>query len=497
MIKQALFDSDQVRAIDRAAIAAGTPGIVLMKRAARAAFEQCVTLWPKHTDYRVLCGAGNNGGDGWAFAALSLEAGLRATVYCTVAPYELKGEAKLAAEYALREGVPYVLIEDASLLDTTETTVLVDALLGIGLDRPVGGVYASAIEWINQQATPVFALDIPSGLSADTGCVSTCAVRADATMSFIAYKRGLFTASAMDYCGRRFLDDLGVEDSVIESNGSRVSLLSPQDLLAALIRPRQSHKGRSGHVAICGGNRGMSGAALLSSEAAICSGAGLVSLYSCASTAAAAMTRLPEVMTREVAAQTDIKSALRRASVICLGPGLGRDEWAETLLASALATDKPKVIDADALNLIAESDAHMSLGGAHVLTPHPGEAARLLNCSTAEVEADRFAAVIELQSRYDGVVVLKGAGTLVASAEGVTVCDCGNPGMSVGGMGDVLAGVIAALVAQGLNPLEAAELGVWAHSKAADDLVSRQGEIGLKASELIPEIRRILNGINV
>jgi len=492
---QSLFTSRELKQIDAAAIAAGAPGIVLMKRAARAAYDLARKRWPNCNEFLVVCGSGNNGGDGWVFAGLAKQAGLNARVYYTRAPEELLGDAKRAAAFALQEGVEYFAAEYLLEKTVSNPTIIVDALFGIGLDRAVEGIHARLIEHINEQASNIFALDVPSGLNADTGVVMGLAVRATATISFIADKQGMLTADAPDYCGECYLDSIGVNADAFAVKPATTKRLQAQPLIEHLQRPRRSHKGSNGHVLVCGGNIGMSGAALLASEAALCCGAGLTTLLSSESTLAAANLRLPEVMTQE-ANSSNLDEAVQAAGVLCVGPGLGRDDWAQVLLKKALIQTLPKVLDADALNMIASSDGFHLTGDNHVLTPHPGEAARLLRCSTEEVQQNRFQAARALQSRYGGVLVLKGAGSIVASRDALWVCDCGNPGMAVGGMGDVLAGTIAALIAQGLEILEAAQLGTWAHSYAADQLTKKQGEIGLRASELIPQIRQVLNGID-
>jgi NAD(P)H-hydrate epimerase len=342
------------------------------------------------------------------------------------------------------------------------------------------------------------AVDIPSGLCSDSGCVRGVAVHAAHTVTFIGRKRGLYTAAARDHCGELHFDALGVPGEVHETVPAGAELLSLGALLAALPpRARTAHKGHFGHVLVIGGGRGMAGAAAMAAESAARCGAGLVSLATWPGNVAATVARRPEVMAHGVAHGHELEPLLARASVLVIGPGLGRGPWAQQLLVRALATGKPAVLDADALNAIADGEVPAELPRAQcVVTPHPGEAARLLGTTTPGIEADRFAALQRLRALFPGAVVLKGAGTLVASgaAGGRTgVCPYGNPGMASGGMGDVLSGVLGALLAQGLVPGDAARLGVCLHARAADLAAAAEGERGLLATDLVPWLRRLLN----
>ena len=486
-----LFTAEETRALDHCAIHEhGIPGIVLMSRAADAAFRYLLELWPEPGRLQVLCGTGNNGGDGYLIADLAHKRGIDVTVVQLGDPARIGGDARLARQQALANGVrvtPFGEVEiDAG-------GVVVDALLGTGIGGDVRGVYRRAIDAINESGARVLAVDIPSGLCADTGRVLGAAVRADMTVTFIGLKRGLFTLHAPDYTGAVQFADLAVPAAVYDAVPTRCSRLELEPLLERLPpRPASAHKGLFGTVLVVGGDHGMAGAASLAAEAALRCGAGLVRVATRPEHVAALVARTPEAMPRGVESDADFTPLLEAADVLVLGPGLGSSPWSVQLLKRALASAKPAVLDADALNMLAAQGPGALPGGSvRVLTPHPGEAARLLDCDTGAVQADRFAAVLELQRRYGGVVVLKGNGSLVADGATTLLSDYGNPGMASGGMGDVLSGVIGALLAQRLPALEAAALGVCLHGAAAD-LAAEAGERGLLATDLLPHLRALL-----
>jgi NAD(P)H-hydrate epimerase len=496
-LQPALYTAAETRALDRAAIdGAGIPGIVLMSRAGRAVFELVCAHYPGVLPVHVVCGAGNNGGDGFIVARLARERGLAVTVSLLGEQARIAGDARLALEAALAAGVEVRPFTSQTRFDAG---VIVDALLGTGLGGPVREAQAQAIAAMNASGLPVVAVDIPSGLCSDTGCVRGVAVRAAHTVTFIGRKRGLYTAAARDHCGALHFDALGVPAQTYDAVPAGAELLSLEGLLAALApRARTAHKGSFGHVLVIGGGRGMAGAAAMAAESAARCGAGLVSLATWPGNVAATVARRPEIMAHGVEHGHELEPLLARAGVLVIGPGLGRGPWAQQLLVRALATGKPAVLDADALNAIAEGEVPAHLPHAQcIVTPHPGEAARLLGVTAAGIEAERFVALQGLRARFPGAVVLKGAGTLVASGAAggrLGVCPYGNPGMASGGMGDVLSGVIGALLAQGLAPGEAARLGVCLHARAADLAAAADGERGLLATDLVPWLRRLLNG---
>ena len=484
-----LYRAAQVRELDRVAIEdCAIPGHELMERAGAAAFDLLRTSWPAAKKIVVLCGAGNNGGDGYVVARLAHEAGLAVRVLHLVSPDRLQGTARRAAEAFLGTGLHPEAFAGNGLAGAD---VLVDALLGTGLDREVGGEWRAAIEAVNACKAPVLAIDIPSGLQADTGQPLGIAVRAAVTVTFIGLKQGLFTGQGREYAGRILFYDLGVPPAVYAGVSPAATLLELSRLRSLLSpRSRAAHKGHFGHVLVIGGNLGFAGAARMAAEAAARTGAGLVSLATRPEHAAVISQMRPEIMAHGVQTALELQPLLERATVIAIGPGLGQSDWALPLFGRAQDTAKPMVMDADALNLLAQEPA---VNPCWVLTPHPGEAARLLGCDTAEIQADRFAAAGQLQRRYGGVIVLKGSGTLIADLDGaISVCAGGNPGMASGGMGDVLTGFIAGFLAQGYAPGDAARLGVCLHAAAADE-AARAGERGLLASDLMPLVRGLIN----
>jgi ADP-dependent NAD(P)H-hydrate dehydratase / NAD(P)H-hydrate epimerase len=496
-----LYTAAQVRALDRSAIDGyGIPGYTLMQRAADAAWRILRRRWPQARNIAVLCGPGNNGGDGYVLARLAREEGFDVMVMALDDRHledrhredrHDDGDAALARKDWLGAG-GQTLSSSAGL---PPADVYVDALFGTGLTRPVDGAARALIETLNERNSAVLALDIPSGLSADTGDAHAVAVHAAVTTTFVAHKRGLFTGDAADYCGELILDTLGLPDTLYTNYPSDAQLLDVREMMRWLpARARNAHKGKYGHVLAIGGDSGMGGAIRLAGEAALRVGAGLVSVATRSEHISALNAARPELMAHAVSDAAALTPLLQRANVLALGPGLGQSAWSKTLFAAALSADKSCVIDADALNLLAGDPR--PLPKQTVLTPHPGEAARLLGADTSEIGHDRFAAVREIARRYNAVVVLKGAGSLIATPQGeVAVCPWGNPGMASGGMGDVLTGVVAGLLAQGLESWQAACLGVALHAQAGD-IAALSGEAGMIASDLFVPLRKLRNGLS-
>ena len=485
----ALYRAEQVRALDRYAIdSCEIPGLTLMQRAGDAAFAVLRARWPEVRAITVVCGRGNNGGDGYVIARLAHQAGFKVSVRSIGDPGELSGDALAAAQAMLAEGLE-AIPSDGS--DLAPNDMIVDAILGTGLDREVSGTLRNVIEAINRADVPVLGVDIPSGLHADTGQILGAATRADATVSFIGLKQGLFTAAGPSQCGAVYFSDLGVPSEVYQAVQPSAERIDYESLCTSLgPRDRSSHKGHFGHVLVIGGDHGYAGAARMAAHAAARVGAGLVSLATRTAHAASVCSSIPEVMCHGVEGPDALGLPISQASVIAIGPGLGRSPWAVGLLAKALEARIPMVVDADALNLLA-IEAHRRDNW--ILTPHPGEAARLLARTNSEIQAARFESAEQIQQRYGGVCVLKGAGTIVTDgASRPAVCNGGNPGMATGGMGDVLTGVIAGLVAQGMALADSAKLGVAIHAKAGD-LAAGDGERGLMATDLMPWIRRLAN----
>ncbi len=471
--------------MDRIAIQErGIPGFELMSRAGYEVFQVLKKQWPSARSVAVFCGSGNNAGDGYIVAALALAAGLNICVYTVSEPDKLNGDA-LTAYRKYSEAYGTVMPFQSG--QVIHADVLVDALLGIGLDRLVTGLYAEAIQAINAHLSPVIAVDIPSGLHADTGNVMGCAIKADCTVTFIGLKQGLFTGQAADYCGEIYYAQLAVPNDVFSGFKAAATRVVKMPLPR---RKRCAHKGDCGHVLIIGGELGYSGAARMAGEAALRVGAGLVSIATRVDHSGLMNLGRPELMGHGVETPEQLAMLSAKADIIVVGPGLGQSAWAQALFNAAVSSGKPMIVDADGLNLLADSPTEKS---DWILTPHPGEAARLLNCTTAEIQQDRFAAASSIQSRYGGVAILKGSGTLIASEHGLAVSGTGNPGMASGGMGDVLSGVIAGLLAQGLSLQDAAQQGVYNHGLAADLAVAKDGERGLLASDLMPYLRQLVN----
>jgi len=484
----ALHDTAAARMIDAQATALlGGDGFVLMQRAGAAAWQWLQARWPRARRLVVVCGTGNNGGDGYVLATLARLSGVAVRV---VHLPEHGPESSLAqracTDFLARGG--HVDLYPCAL---DEADVIVDALFGIGLNRAPDPPTAALIEAINRAGTPVLALDVPSGIDAEHGTRPGVAVQATATLQFIVPHLGLHTGDALEHVGERALADLDVPASAIGAMRPRAESWSPQLLATGLApRRRNTHKGESGHVLCVGGNEGSGGALMLAAEAALRSGAGLVSAATRTRHVAPLLGRCPEVMARAVEDGDVLPAMLQRADVIAIGPGLGQDDWAHALWRICVAAGRPMVVDADALNLLAGTPQPLADA---VITPHPGEAGRLLGWSTAQVQRDRFAAADSLAARFDSVVVLKGAGTIVAApGRSPRVIDAGNPGMAVGGMGDLLTGVIAALRAQGHDGFEAATLGALLHSAAGDE-AAFEGERGLLPTDLLPLLRRLAN----
>lgn len=493
MSEDALYRCEQIRSCEQQALHLyQLDENELMSQAGTEAFFFVQRLYPQVRHIAVFCGAGNNAGDGYVLANLAHEHGLSVTVYQCKAIEDLPSAARNAAFLAIAAGVDCQSADEP--LDP-DVELIVDALLGIGLKGPVHGVIASAIHQINSSGLPVISLDIPSGLNADTGLVENLCVKAIATLTFIALKAGMYTLDATDYCGEIHCRHLQLEACLAKLkpyafllNDSNLPLALPQ-------RKRNSHKGDYGSVLVIGGGPGMPGAVSLAAKAAMRTGAGSVNIATWPAHAQNVSPLIPEAMIWGIKTAKDLKPLLAKATICIIGPGLGECDWARALFLEAITSQLPMVIDASALRLLAE---HPQLDDNWVLTPHPGEAGSLLSCTTAEIQMDRYQAAANIQQQYGGVVVLKGAGTVIQTAEKNTfVCTEGNPGMATAGMGDVLSGIIAGLFAQGLSLSDAAKLGVWAHAAAGDKRAQILGGAGLLASDLLDTLPNILNDMTI
>lgn len=478
-----LYRVESVLAIEGAACRQGLDAATLMQRAGAAAASCLRTHWPLARRIGVLCGPGNNGGDGYVAAAALASAGLEVWIRALGTPRTAEARAARAAGLA---GAPNIAGNEAELPDCE---VWIDALFGTGLDRPVEGDFARAIEALRrarERGAAVLALDLPSGLDPDRGSALGAVVKADRTLGFIAAKRGLLTATACEVVGGLEIETLGIPPQLLQDQPVAAWALLPAALRNVLPqRSADSHKGRHGRVLVVGGAAGMGGALVLAAEAAARSGAGWVEAAGSSQAMLALGVRCPEVLGSALRQIGPLAARLAQADVVLLGPGLGQSALASQALQAALDAGRPLVLDADALNLLARSPRR--LPGA-ILTPHPGEAGRLLGLPTTAIQADRYAALDALVDRYRCVVVLKGAGTLVG-APGMLprVIRAGNPAMASAGMGDVLAGVVAGLRAQGMEAFSAAWAGALAHAHAGD-LAAGGRQRGLLASDLLGQL---------
>lgn len=476
-----VYSSAQIREIERKAFASGIASESLMQRAGSAVFMLMRQQYPQARKVVVLCGTGNNGGDGYVVARLAKEAGLNVLVQFT-APPKTPDAAAMAA-LCDKAGV-VSMIWDGEL---RPADIYVDALLGTGLSAPVTGVMAAMISALNHLGRPVVAIDVPTGIDADTGAVLGTAIKAGLTVTFIGYKPGLLTGEGVTYTGRLVLKHLRLTPHFYPGNG--VADYLTLDDLRFPTRERNSHKGNFGHVLVIGGDEGMGGAAIMTAEAALRAGAGRVSVATHPSHVPALLARCPEVMVRGVSHAADLDPMMEAADLIVVGPGLGRQAWGQRLWMQVRESKKPMVADADALFWLSQEGFKRDNW---VLTPHPGEAGLLLESYAARIQEMRIQAVEQLVSRFGGVAVLKGAGSLVASGDGMSLCPAGNPGMATAGMGDVLAGVIAGLCAQFGVSLRTVSEAVLVHALAGD-AAAGHAQRGLLATDLLPHIRELVN----
>ncbi|HSI23288.1 MAG TPA: NAD(P)H-hydrate dehydratase [Methylophilaceae bacterium] len=483
MMTPPLFRTSEIRAIEQAH---GTAG--LMEKAGLAVATLAKELLPEDAySILIVAGPGNNGGDALVAARYLKAWWLRVDVFFTGDPDRMPADAATAYRAWLDAGG-----ELLSTLPEKPYDLIIDGLFGIGLAKPLHGNSADLVHQINTMEAPVLAIDVPSGLCANTGRVLGTAVIADHTLTFLGLKPGLFTLDGVDYAGTVHSSDLGVDTGAVAH---------PQGWLLneipALPEPRlrNSHKGSNGSIGVLGGDTAMVGAALLAARAALLIGAGRVYAGLLAENAPTVDPVQPELMLRDGLSLLDSN----HLTAVVAGPGLGRSEHAKAALHRALLYPAPLVLDADALVLLAvNTELHQSLAARKhptLLTPHPGEAAALLACSVADVQADRIASALQIAEKYGAVVLLKGAGTVIAMPDGQWFVNAsGNPGLAAAGMGDTLAGIIGGLAAQGMALDQAALLGTYLHGAAADALVAEGiGPFGLTASEVALAARELIN----
>lgn len=484
-----IYPVEAVRDIDRCAIDEhGIPGYTLMTRAAEAALAAIVEHYPDAGRWLVLAGPGNNAGDAYVLARLARARGIDVVLLAMADPAGLGGDAATAAADWIDAGGAITGLEGAL---PGGRDLIVDGLFGSGLARAVDGDYAAVVEQANAERVPIVALDIPSGIAGDSGAVLGTAIRAALTVAFVGLKAGYFLGDGIEHTGRLVFAGLGVPGACYPLERALMERI-PGDIVAREMpgRRRNTHKGDFGHVLVVGGSPGMPGAALMAGKAALRAGAGRVSVATHPDHAGSFVAACPELMVRGVRDGDQLAAYARRADVIALGPGLADDDWSRAVFDAARQLTVPAVWDAGALALLAASP------GSHpdrVITPHPGEAARLLDRSASAVQADRLGALDDLVGACGGVVVLKGACTLIGGAGArPLVCTRGNPGMATAGTGDILTGVIAGLRAQGLPSRLAAAVGVDVHA-GAGDFAAAAGERGLIATDLLAGVRRMLN----
>jgi len=499
------------------------PAYELMLRAGQAVFDLLLQRFSTSRNILVLSGAGNNAGDGYVVARLARQAGLQVRVISLIDPDSLKNEAGQAYRAWLEscdesDRVTEHDITSAPVL-VEECEVIIDALLGTGLQRSVSDQWSDLMELVNRSAKPVISVDIPSGLYADTGCIAGNAIKADITVCFIGLKQGMFTAEANDVCGEIILDNLGLPEQAYEKVGSDARLIDSLGYDVLPERKASSHKGRFGHVLIVGGNKGMPGAVILASRAALRCGAGLITIITEKSNLPAIAQAVPEAMVKTYSLSDDdvfTKTLSDSVTHVAIGMGLGQDEWSSALLKHCISMNKPLLVDADGLNLLASGlQEKGTISGPLVITPHPGEAARLLSGSgadakdtltSADIQIDRFGNIKKLHALFDEVetctVVLKGAGSLIYDGQLLRVCSLGNAAMAAPGMGDVLSGICIGLMAQLLRPSpdeaedeaslsEITALAVCLHASAADRYTKGKTR-GLLASDVIDMLAELL-----
>ena len=498
-----IVTADEIREMDRQTIEdLGVPGVVLMENAGRAVFEVVLDAYADGDGgpVAILCGAGNNGGDGYVVARHLHQLGVPCAVYLAAPRERIQGDARINLDILDHLPVPIWELEtDGEALDVAmeRASVLVDALLGTGLNSEVRGRYRDIIEQANTSGAFKVAVDIPSGIRADDGALLGVAFEADVTVTFGAPKRGLALRPGADAAGEIIVADIGIPPQVVDAVDPKAELIDWDELVDAVPRrARDGHKGRYGHVLVIAGGPGKAGASLLAGQGALHTGAGLVTVAVPAAVQPSLEGRVPELMVTALPEdEADLVTLLQGKSAIAIGPGLGNSAESAALVRLVLSEATcPLVVDADGLNALArEPGAFAQAAQGCVLTPHPGEMARLLDGEVPEVQADRVGSALALAAREQAVVVLKGAPSLVAEPGGrLAINTSGNPGMGSAGSGDVLTGMLAALVAQGLPLVEAARVAAFLHGVAGDEAAEVDGERGLTASALIASVGPVL-----
>ncbi len=490
-----VFTTEQVKSLE-AIYAQGHNGHCydLMERAGKRVFSEILRLNKKPSMVWIFCGRGNNGGDGYIVASLLKEQGITHRVFAMGIPHT-NTEANLAFEYYLSLGgnIEFDLPENF----TVPPEITVDAILGTGIKSAPKEDAAEWILFVNDLGGFKISIDIPSGVIANTGMVPGNCINADLTVCMLGLKPGLFTSDAVDYTGKVVFDSLNVSTDHFYNQISHQEIplrrLGYEDIIANLPkRVTSSNKGDSGKVLLIAGSLGMGGAALISGIGALRAGAGLVKIATDLHNVSAINSCRPELMTINIFDEEALVQAINWADVIAVGPGLGQGLEVSQILENLNGVRKPVIVDADALNLISKGlDLYLER---MVITPHPGEAARLLGTSASEINADRINAACRLYERYGSTVLLKGAGTIVYDGKRITIISEGSPAMATGGMGDLLTGMIASLCAQGLSLSQATCVAAVIHGRAGSMASKEAGVIGTLPLDLAPYIRLLVNG---
>jgi len=502
-----LASSSQMRSIDKEAIESfGIPGVVLMENAGIKVFNHIMNFTESGQNVCIVCGRGNNGGDGFAAARHLYSSDRNVSLYMVGGEEGLKGDALVNYNIIKKLGIPIEYINDTSQLShlaegVKKCHLLVDGLLGTGIKGDVKPLYRDAIDIINKYAPSVISIDIPSGIDADTGKVLGAAVRARRTVTFQLPKVGLYMYPGAEYAGEVIIEDISIPDKVIENHAININLLTGSDIVGVFPqRMEDTNKGTYGRAYIIAGSENMMGAALMCTLGALRSGSGLVEVG------------VPACIQKEVASQVmeaivnplpqedgkispqaieEVLRALERSSSFAIGPGLSKSPGLLRLLERVVTEAKiPGVIDADGLNLLCgNTEILRSAGASLIVTPHPGEMARLLGSDVKSVQEDRIGCARDFSREYGVVTLLKGANTVISSPSGeVFINTTGNPGMARGGSGDVLTGIIVSLLAQGIPPFESARAGAYIHGLAGDIARRALGEYGMKVSDIIENI---------
>ncbi len=489
-----LYTAKQSQFIDGLA---GADSFLLMQQAGKAVFNRLISCWPhlkKKGVLYIFCGAGNNAGDGYVVANYAQKINIRLKVIAVKHPNELRGPARLAWKAFEENGGCLHFCNDELPDEDSQYNVIVDALLGTGLNGRISEAYERIVRWINVLGWPVMSVDIPSGLSADSGCVMGVAVHATHTVSIITLKRGLFTGDGKQLCGKVYYADLELPEDIYKKVDNEVRLINPSKDFGSL-KPRHdnTNKGSYGNVLLIGGDTGMGGAIIMAAESALNSGAGKIKVLTKKENLLPLLARCPELMVYDHML-FEVKDLVEENTSIVVGPGLGNSTWGIKILKQLKKINASIVYDADALNLISKDASLVNREANNLFTPHPGEAARLLGVTTKQIQSDRFVVLKQLQHKLGGFVILKGSGSLISDGFQVKVCQYGNGCMAVAGVGDILSGFLGGLLAQGYNTFLSACLAVYLHAKSGDEIVKKlPGKVGLRATELIPLIRAELN----